>query len=407
MIKKLRIKIIVLAMLALSGLMLAMSIGMNSLSYRSMCAEADELLALLSVNEGAFPDFDHGGNPPPKRFSRETPYETRYFWVIVDRNGKAVRSDTSRIASVNNTAAAELGEEVMTRRAGKGFVDDFRYLRCPDAIGTRIIFLDCSKVIGELTRFFRISLIISFCAFLAAFFVILYFSGRMVEPVAESYEKQKRFITDAGHEIKTPLAIISANAELLESDMGDRECVADIKQQTKKLAALTNDLVYLAKMEESGGRENHIDFSLSETVSEAADSFKGPAQAKNCRYETDVQPELVMRGDKKAILQLITILLDNAMKYSDENGTIRVELKKQSRNLVFSVYNTTAGTIRNEDLTHVFDRFYRADSSRSSINGGYGIGLSIASAVVTAHRGKIAAKTETGNDFLITVLFPQ
>ena len=242
--------------------------------------------------------------------------------------------------------------------------------------------------------------------YLAFFFIILFFSGKIIRPVAESYEKQKQFITDAGHEIKTPLAIIQADVDVLELDYEGNEWLEDIRKQTKRLASLTNDLVYLSRMEESGTTMQMLPFPLSDVISETAASFQALAQTQNKAFECNVEPMISFTGDEKAIRQLVNILMDNALKYSPSQGQVTLNVQKQNRQIRMSIYNTTAEPLQKEKLHLLFERFYRMDTSRSSQTGGYGIGLSVAKAIVNAHGGKIQAVTEAGNSLEIVVTLP-
>lgn len=234
---------------------------------------------------------------------------------------------------------------------------------------------------------------------------MVFVSSRIVKPFSENYEKQKRFITDAGHELKTPLTIIDADTEVLEMDFGENEWITDIQTQTKRMADLTNNLILLSRMEEERKKELMIEFPLSDVVEETVGTFQSLIKTQNKTLNSDIKPFIVMRGDEKAIRQLVTILLDNAVKYSDEEGRIEVSLEKQKNRIRFSVFNTTE-IISREHLEHLFDRFYRTDSSRNSQTGGYGLGLSIAAATVNAHKGKIVALTEDEKSLLIVVTFP-
>lgn len=198
------------------------------------------------------------------------------------------------------------------------------------------------------------------------------------------------------------MTIINANVDVLEMDMGKNECLEDILQQTKRLTSLTNDLVYLARMEESENSLQMIEFPVSEVVYETAMSFKTLAQSQEKDFICNVQPILSMRGNDKAIQQLVSILMDNALKYSPAGGSISLNFISQSRTLLLTVFNTTQTVINPDDLHCVFDRFYRTDPSRNSETGGHGIGLSVAKSIVTAHGGKIHAHTQDGRSFQIT-----
>ena len=232
--------------------------------------------------------------------------------------------------------------------------------------------------------------------------LVIVLSKKIVKPVIESYEKQKRFITDAGHEIKTPLTVIDADAEVLEMDCGDNEWLKDIRKQTAKLKDLTNNLIYLSRMEENQDKVVMIDFPISDIVEETAASFQALAVTQEKRFDCEIEPMLTCYGNEQNIQRLLEILLDNALKYSNAGGHISVKLKKNGKGIILSVYNT-AEHVSKENISHIFERFYRLDESRNSKTGGYGIGLSIANAIVQAHKGKITAETEDEKSLKITV----
>lgn len=186
-------------------------------------------------------------------------------------------------------------------------------------------------------------------------------------------------------------------------EYGENEWLDDIQVQTKRLAGLTNDLIYLSRMEEKQTKTTMIEFPFSEVISEEAQSFQGLAKVKGKNFMVDIEPMLSLKGDEKTIRQLISILLDNAVKYCTEQGQIRLTAAHKGKNIILSIYNTSQ-PLTKENIDHLFDRFYRTDESRNSKTGGYGIGLSVAKAVVEAHHGKIMASSEDGNSLLITVI---
>ena len=251
------------------------------------------------------------------------------------------------------------------------------------------------------------SITVVWAGLLAVFLLLLILSKRIVRPVAESYEKQRRFITDAGHELKTPLTIIGADTDLLELDLGENEWLDDIKRQTKRLTGLTQDLIYLARMDEEQPQLQPIEFPLSDMAEELGQSFQNLAAAQSKQFLTEIQPMLSLTGDEKAIRQLMSILLDNAVKYTPEGGRISFALKKEGRSIRLSVSNDTAVPMEKGVLDRLFDRFYRTDQSRNSSTGGYGLGLSIARSIVSAHKGKIRAENSGGNNLTITASLPE
>ena len=404
MIKKLRVKFITLSMLTLFVLLSVILTSVNVLNYYAVIAEATDTLSLRANNRGVFPDFDN--NDKPRDMSPETPYESRYFSVLLNENGDILQTNTGKIKAVDSGQAITYAEQVLKKDADSGFVNSYRFLRYSENNKTRILFLDCGRKLNAFYTFLYISIGIALVGYALFFFVILFFSGRIIRPVQESYEKQKRFITDAGHEIKTPLTIIQADADVLEMDVGENEWLADIQKQAKRLSGLTNDLVYLSRMEEAQDTMQMIEFPFSDVVSEAAASFQSLAQTQGKTFLCEVPPMLSFTGNEKAIHQLVSLLLDNALKYSPDNGTVSLTVEKQNKALQLSVFNTTADFIAKEQLSLLFERFYRTDPSRNSQTGGYGIGLSVAKAIVSAHNGKIQAKTEDGYSLKVIVTLP-
>ena len=407
MIKKLRIKLILVSMLSLLAVLLAIVGGINLMNVHRMIGEADGVLDILAENDGRLPMQEEFAEPEngPEYASPEVPYESRYFYVLLDEEAGVIATNIEKIAAVNQETAVEYAQAALDSGADRGFVGEYRYTVQEEDSGIRISFLDCGRRIGMCRVFALNSLWISLLGMLAVFLLMMLASGRIIKPVSDSYEKKRQFITDAGHEIKTPLAIIDADAGLIEMENGPNEWLRDIQTQVRRLTGLTNDLIYLARTEEAQGRQEMLDFPLSDMVEEQICSFQALAIQNNRKFVSHIQSMLTLHGDEKMISQLVSILLDNAVKYSDAGGEIRVMLEKQGRTGHLSVFNTVE-SISQQELEHLFDRFYRTDRSRNSKTGGYGIGLSIASAVAAAHKGKILASSRDGRSLLITVILP-
>ena len=414
MIKKLKKKFIILATVSTVILMTLLVGIMNIVNYSSVIKEADAVLSMLSQPNAPFGNQEEKPDKPPQDMkdfvphgmSPEVPYESRYFTAMVSKDGTIEETDFSRIISVDNESVTDYIQKAVESNSDRDFIDQFRYAKQTDNKVTRLIFLDCGRKLDSFRTFMWTSIAVGLLGCIIVFIVFLFAAGRIVRPIAESYEKQKRFITDAGHEIKTPLTIIGANLDLLESDFGDNESFSDIRTQTKRLGELTGDLVYLSKMEEAENSLVKIEFPVSDLVGETAGQFRSVAAAQSKEFRVQVEPNLTMYGSPDAVRQLITILLDNAMKYSQSGGIVTFDMYSRKKMLFISVFNTVMTPVSNESLSRLFDRFYRTDDSRNSETGGHGIGLSIAQAITSAHQGKITAETVNGSDFKITVTMP-
>lgn len=424
MIKRLRRKLIAACMISLAIVLIVILGGVNLMSYQKMVADADTVLALLGSNEGEFPKLHNGSESPPdteppvdrgtgkrglfgaKGLSPETPYESRFFSVVLNEDGQVIQTDTGQIAAVDDASAALYAQSVIGAGHTTGFMDDYRYLVLAEEGNIRVIFLDCGRSLSSFRTTLLASVALSLLGLLSVLVLLLILSRRIVRPVAEGYEKQKQFITDAGHELKTPMTIINADVELAEMECGENQWLADIRRQTERLTGLTNDLIYLSRMEEEQPPLQVIEFPLSDVTEEMALPFLAPATSQGKELSLHIQPMLSFTGDEKAIRQLISILLDNALKYSPAGGRLELQLEKQGRNILLTVTNTTIQPVGEDKLSHFFDRFYRSDQSRNSQTGGYGLGLSIARSIVLAHKGKIRVERPDGMSLSVVASFP-
>ena len=431
MIKKLRRKFIVAAIIAVFLVLLVLIGSINVLNYRSLVSEADGTLQILAENKGFFPqqmfrEPDRPADPaappdtalppaeeawggffgPQRGGSRELAYQSRYFAAWFADDGALSRLNLDSLASLTEEEALTLAENVYASGKDRGFAGEYRCCRTSCDGETLLLFLNCERELSTFRTFLYASVGISLVGTLAVFLLLLLFSGRIVRPIAESYEKQKQFITDAGHELKTPITIIRADADVLQSELDEEnEWITDIRRQTSRLAELTSDLIYLSKMEEENAALPMQELSLSELVDETARSFQALAFSKGRVFSSSVAPDLHVSGDEKALAKLVSILLDNAMKYSPEGGTVELRLDQIGKAARLSVKNSSA-PMEKGSADRLFERFAREDRSRNSESGGFGLGLAIAKAVTEAHRGKIHAQSEDGASLTVTAELP-
>ena len=390
----------------------------NFSNYREMLDRADEMTALLEQNDGKFPEEpsrheqDDTETPPAKpendekdksRFSVETPFETRYFTVTVDENGEVTDCDLDRIAAVDEETAEEYTQTAQQKNKTTGFQGIYRYRVTETEDGAKYVFLDCRREISNFRTVLVTTISVSLLGLAAVFVLVVIFSRMVFRPVEESIQKQKRFITDASHELKTPLTIIDANTEVMEMESGESQWTKSTRKQIQRLSGLVQQLVTLSRLDEEKGLEEKCEFNLSEAVSECVQPYESLAQTCEKNLTLNIEEDITYTGDERSIRQLAGILMDNAVKYSSENGNITLTLKKKGKKIFLEVYND-ADDLPQGKLDVLFERFYRLDSSRNSGTGGSGIGLSVAKAIVQAHKGKITAENKNGRGLTITVI---
>ena len=415
MLKKLQRKFMAISMFALTCLVLVQSLAVNAINIYQRDSDIKNILRIIANNGGVLPNsyiessghFTNIFNPFGEMYLNiETPYSTRYFVVELNKN-LVTKISTEHIAAVDNTMAFEYAHAVyLENEPGFGTVDFYKYLYTTDGNKSMIVFLDLQRDLVQCMTLAIISTFVSVATITVLAILVYFLSRSALRPVAISIEKQKQFITDASHELKTPLTIIAANAEVLEMCEGENEWTTSIKNQTTRLSHLVKNLIDLTKLNEIQDDKHRSSFNISASLLETASIFETNAEVANKNFSYSAADDIYYYGNEVEIRQLISILCDNAIKYTDECGHIKLSLYKSGKNIIIESYNTCE-YIDPKSVSHLFDRFYRADSSRSrdSKTGGYGIGLSIAQAIVHRHKGKIKVFTSgtTGITFKISL----
>lgn len=396
MIDKLRKRFIVAAMLAVFIVMSLILIALNGTNYLQTRQRADEVLNVLAEFGGVFPNFSTGKKDysfatgiPGMVITVETPYETRYFRMVTNNKNEITDVDLSNIQSVDYDTAKSYGEKALLLKKNNGYINDFRYLVSPlEEGGKLLLFIDNRREMSAFRSLAERSLLIGLISLLAIFLLVLFFSKKLMRPFEENIKRQQQFVTDAGHEIKTPLSIISANNDVQELTDGPNEWTQSTKRQVQRLSELIESLLNFARASENEISKEVVDFTTM--LTDSATSFELLSSNKHVNFEKEITDDVSVYGDRQSLEKLISILLDNANKYVSENGSIHLLLTKNKRYMFLSVRNTVHTMPENMD--RLFDRFYREDASRSHKTGGYGIGLSLAQAIVEQHDGKISAK---------------
>ncbi|MBQ8515414.1 MAG: HAMP domain-containing histidine kinase [Ruminococcus sp.] len=363
-------------------------------NYVQMNRMVDTLTDMISENNGQLPNpagptpNQPDREPPlPDMIDRETKLATRFFTVTISQSDLPERVNLQFVSSITEEEARNYAEEAAARNNERGWIDDYRYKIYQTQSGrTEIVFVNGSMPRAMTSQ----SLISAFSVFaissLAVLTLIILISKQAVRPAAESYEKQQQFITDANHELKTPLTLILTNVDIAESEVGQNEWLDDIRSEGQRMSALVNRLAVLTRMDEEKSAEQPERFCLSDAIEDTVSEFSGLAAQKGLRFHFQIDRNIFFRGNESEIRQVIAILLDNAIKYCDKDGWIHASFQGR-RHSVFIIENAYSD-VKKLKLDRVFDRFYRADPARTS-GSGFGIGLSIAKEIVEKHHGEI------------------
>lgn len=347
-----------------------------------------------------------------KKWNKEPPSPKEnnasdYFLAVLDRNGNMTETIQADWYAYTEEEVQAFVQAVQKTQKKDGRLDTLQFYEQDYQLGSIIGFIDCSKDLRFLRQLIIISIIIFILMESIVLFLTMMLTKRAMLPMQISFEKQKQFISDAGHELKTPLTIISANADILQDEIGENKWLNYIRMQTERMRVLVDEMMALTKMEYN----DHIldtaeRFDLSAAVETMALPFESQAFEQQKKFLIEVQPDLYFHGNSEQIRRMIGILIDNAFKYSAEHGEIKVSLREEANGrAILDVYNTGKG-IREDETEKIFERFYRSDSSRARTTGGYGLGLSIAKSVAEAHKIKIEVNSVPENWITFTLLFP-
>ena len=413
--RRLRRKFILVAMGAVTVVLTLIIAGINVVNYSHVCKMADARLDYILAGKDGFDWGDEPKDDPAngkdagdsqagvrirhfEGMTAESPFDTRYFTVSI-AGGQVTDVNTARIAAVGAKRAARIAAGLYSKGWTSGFSGNYRYTVTVQGDETTYVFVDCSRELASFHSFLSASVAISCIGWLAVLAIVAGASGAVIRSMVESYSKQKRFITDASHEIKTPLAVIDAANEVQEIESGESEWTQSIHEQVARLTALTERLVFLARMDEGSAGFTMTSIDLSEAVDKAAAPFGSVAVSRGKRLATSIASGV-------RVAQVVELLLDNATRYASEDSVIELSLRAVSRGqgkgAAELVVSNAVDELPEGDLDRLFDRFYRADVSRSSKTGGSGVGLSVVRAIAEAHGGSASACGH-GNQITFTV----
>ncbi|MBO5230130.1 MAG: HAMP domain-containing histidine kinase [Clostridia bacterium] len=390
MLKKLRIKFICIFMVTVT-VMLSVILGtVITLTHKNI--EQQNISAMRDI---AMPPKPH--NKPEKEFEH---IPKPHFSLLITPEGEFIAEDNGMFDLSDEEYLNSLFEYAESRDEETGIVPDtsLRYFRNRTPMGNSYIFTDVSAEANMLESLYRTCIIIGASALLLFFVISIFLAKWAVKPVEEAWDKQKQFIADASHELKTPLTVITTNAELMKSESSEEskaKFTDNILTMSKQMRGLVESMLEIARLDNGSVRKEFAVFNLSETISDAILPFEALFFEKEQIFTSEIEPDINMNGNAEQIKQVIDILLDNANKYASEKSGIKLILKKQGRNQCRLSVSNEGETIPEDELKNIFKRFYRGDKTRQ-MNNSYGLGLSIAESIVTEHSGKIFAESKNG-----------
>lgn len=417
MIRKLRWRFVFVAMLAFFLVIAQIASLVNIANYCVETQRIDQTIDSIVTYDAYRPQFAgpgirgpgpgmNGDNMPMEPFlalpNLEANYMTRFFIVAISDDNTVLFTSMDFVASVDETEAIDYTLSALVRKSDRGYLGGYRYARIDSDDATVVVFLNCENEIRSMNSILCMTLVISAIALLLVFILVVLLSKKAIQPIAQNIEIQKRFITDASHELKTPLTSISTSLDVIEMEHGEDEWTGNVRSQVSRISGLVSELVALSKLDEIKPVPAKEQFDLSGAVWETLEVFIPQAKARGKEIRTDVQENVSIVGEKVSIQQMLSVLIDNAIKYSNDGGQISFSMHKIKNRTHIEIYNT-CNYEKVPDVNRLFDRFYRPDESRNSSTGGNGIGLAIAKAVADAHGGKISAVCPDGKSMKITI----
>ena len=401
MIKKLRRRFIRIALVALTAAMVLVVGIVNAANWISVRGELTGTLSFFAENSAVSREDMSGRMDPRNRHVRNLAGESRWFSAFLDKDGTVRTLNLANIPGLDEQTAAGLAAQAVSRGgAGPAFLQDYLYvIRDNPRGGQTALFLDCETRLAAVRTLAWISALACLGGILLAWLFVTLASRKAIEPTVRNMERQKQFITDASHQLKTPLTVIATNMELWQMEQPDspNRWIRSTQRQTAQMRHLVDELVYLSRMEEENAPLVMETIPAAPLAREIAEPFAAMAEYQGKTLTVEAEEGLTIRGDRPSVQRLMSTLLDNAVKYASPDGGIAVSVRGEGRHALLKVANDVPRPLTAEQCGQLFDRFYRADPSRSKDRqGGFGIGLAIAAAIAEKHGGSISAAMEDG-----------
>ena len=407
MFKQLQKSFVKSAMLSFTAVLLVVLVTVNVVNYRQTVNQVDRLGTMLVNNDGTFPDAPEGGKAPkehpehgmPKgmEFRKDDQMATRYAVVRVANN--AVQSvDRTHLVSLDEEALKELGLRIAQGTSTKGWEGSLRYQVAKTDAGAMVVLVDANKETQQISRLMMVTGAVFILCLAVVYVLVRLVSKRAIRPFVENVERQQQFIANASHEIKTPLAVLSANTDLLAMMGTEAKFVDSNKRQIKRMNSLVEQMLILSRYDEGEAAATKEEVDLVAVTKTIVEEILPVLNEKGLQVEFTGEAQTIVTTNKSAMTELIRILLDNAMKYTVGEPVITVEAKRNQ----LAIGNETE-PMTQEQVNQIFDRFYRVDSSRNRTTGGSGLGLSIAQKIAETNDVQLTAElpSETQIRFVI------
>ena len=405
MTKTLKRRFVVFTMLAVTCLLLFIVLAINGVNWMMLERQSDMMLETLVDADGSFQQMDFN-RPPP--FSRPLDMDrmraSRFFIVRSDQGGRITDVNIDQISAIDHETAKSYALEVLNADDISGRIHGYKFAVKQLGPATLTFFMDTSEQSENFRMVLFVSTAIAVLCWVILLIIVILLSGKVIRPVLVGMEKQKQFITNAGHEMKTPLAIIQSNNDTMALIHGENKYNVHIRNQTKRLNVLMSNLLTLAKLDEEIPLPTEM-VNISEAANDLLPVYMEDAQARNLRFSVQIEPDVIMQTNKDSSRQMMTILLDNALKYTSDDGYIRLTLARDGRHVQIITENT-CNTSLEPDPERLFERFYRGDAARTQKeSSGYGIGLSAARAICENFGGKLTAEYSSADSIRFTARF--
>ncbi|MBR3150318.1 MAG: HAMP domain-containing histidine kinase [Eubacterium sp.] len=404
MISKLRLKFIAISTAAVL-LVICTLVGLvNSVMYTRTLDDVYQITERLAENGGTMPE---NGKKIKPNFSDDDAYRIRFFTVRLDSNNNVTSSDFDKIAAIDEDDLEAFVSEALSNRGDKGHMSysdsEYAYKISSTSDGKMIVFLDCTNEMQTAEDFREMSFLLGLVCLIVFIIIVSIMSKKAIEPVIRNIESQKQFITNASHELKTPLAVISANTEVIEMTNGESEWTRSTINQIDRMNTLIAELITISKFGEKDKKEL-VEVDCSSIVKTCTNDFLAVFQQQGKQFAFDVSENVKVKAADEGIRQITNILLDNAAKYCDDGGSVKLKLEPKSANkgMKLTVSNTYKDG-KNIDVNRFFDRFYREDQSHNSQKSGYGIGLAMAQGYSEEFGGRISVSYK-GDTITFTVI---